>query len=189
MLASGSALGIQQVLLQLTAWPAFTALTGSLVLAALLLLWWRGPVAPGLRRGLYSLAMALLILRFAVPVLAIANEGLYRYFLAPRYAESQQQLEQTAQTMSRLNRETRNAAPTDAEPTLLERARRMYASAADGMQIEARIEALQQGVERVSEHAIQLIVVFVLQTILFPLLFLWLVVQGLKRVVASARGG
>ncbi len=188
VLASGTSLGIQRVLLQVVAWPWFTVITGSLVAVALLLLWWRRPVAPYLKRICYPLAIILLILRFSIPMIAIANEGLYRFFLAPQYSESQLQLEQTAQTLSQLNRETRSTLPEEKELSLLESARRMYETAASGMQIESRIETFKQSVENVSEHAIQLIVVFVLQTILFPLLFLWLVIQLLKWVAGMSFG-
>ena len=49
-----------------------------------------------------------------------------------------------------------------------------------------RAAAFKRSVEQVSENAIQLIVVFLLQTILFPLLFLWLLVKVLKQVAAAS---
>lgn len=189
MLASGTALGMQRVLLQVTAWPWFTMFTGLTVLAALTLLWWRGPTPALLRRVAYTLALMLIILRFSVPLLAIANEGLYRFFLEPQYRESQLQLEQAAQAIQRLNQETRDLVPEESgDLSLLDGARRMVKSVADGVQIEARIEAFKRSVENVSEHAIQLIVVFLLQTIVFPLLFLWLILHLLKGVAGMRFG-
>lgn len=184
MLASGTALGIQRVLLQITAWPWFTLLTGAAMLAALLLLWWTRPVPALLRRLVYASALMLVVLRFAVPLMAIANEGLYRYFLEPQYRESQAHLERAVQDVQRLNREHRPPVSGQEERSLLDGARRMMESVADGVQLEARIDAFKRSVEQVSEHAIQLIVVFLLQTILFPLLFLWLLVKALQQVVA-----
>ncbi|MBU2479222.1 MAG: hypothetical protein KKA36_09040, partial [Gammaproteobacteria bacterium] len=70
----------------------------------------------------------------------------------------------------------------------LESAKRAYASAADTVNVERRIEAFKLAAADISEHAINLIVVFILQTILFPLLFLWLMLQALKAVIRTQFG-
>lgn len=185
MLASATSLGIQRVLLNVTAWPLFTLLVTGLVLLALCMLWWpRAPVGP--RRLLYRTAAVLLIVRFAVPVIAILNEGLYSYFLEPQYTASRQQLELKTQEIGELNAQAHSAVPPPDNESWLDAAKRGYAQATDAFNIERRLESLKRVAADLSEHAINLIVVFSLQTILFPLLFLWLALQ-LVKVVARAR--
>jgi len=48
--------------------------------------------------------------------------------------------------------------------------------------MEKQVAAMQQAVENLSEHIINLVVVFILQTILFPLLFLWLAMKAARAV-------
>ena len=50
------------------------------------------------------------------------------------------------------------------------------------MDVGDRIERLQERVSMASEHIINLIVIFVLQTIILPLVFAWLFAELLKAV-------
>lgn len=192
MLASATSLGMQRVLLNVAAWPAFTAVVSLVLLGALLALWWpRSNASPtagkrAWQRLLYRFAMVLLILRFAIPVIAILNEGLYSYFLEPQYTHAREQLERAAEDIGELNAETRDEVPPVGERSWLESAKRGYQAAANALNVERRLDKLKQAAADMSEHAINLIVVFTLQTIIFPLLFLWLVLQLLKRA-AQAR--
>ena len=177
MLASGTSLGVQRVLLDVTAWVWFTALVGLAIVAAAVVGWWPGPVPPVIRRGIYRLALVLVILRFSVPLIAILGETLYSQFLEPQYAASKQKLEQTAETISTINDEARRQLPVGEDESLMASVKRAYASATGVLDVEERIEAFKRAAADVSEYAINLIVVFVLQTILFPLLSVWLVIQ------------
>jgi hypothetical protein len=187
MLASGTSLGVQRVLLDVTAWVWFTALVGLALVAAALVGWWPGPgpVPPVIRRGVYRLALVLVILRFSVPLIAILGETLYSQFLEPQYAASKQKLEQTAETISTINDEARRQLPVGEDESLMASVKRAYASATGVLDVEERIEAFKRAAADVSEYAINLIVVFVLQTILFPLFSVWLVIQLVKRAVTA----
>ncbi|MBZ0070590.1 MAG: hypothetical protein K8I04_02495 [Gammaproteobacteria bacterium] len=187
MLASATSLGIQRVLLDATAWPAFTLLVGLLLVAATGALWWPGAASPA-RRGLYRVALVMVILRFAVPLIAIASEVLYAQFLEPQYDASNRHLEQTTATLGELSAETRPPLAAD-DSSLLDSMRRGYASAAAAMNVDKRLETFKRSAAEISEHTVNLIVVFVLQTILLPLLFLWLVVQLMRYVVRLRFGG
>lgn len=190
MLASATSLGMQKVLLEIMAWPGLTLVLGGSLAAALVVLWWPRPVAYGLARTVYGLALTLLILRFAIPLIAIGNELLYGIFLEPQYNDSRVRLEQTVAAIGDLNREALPPADADSPTSWLDSAKRAYATAADAMNVERRLESFRQAAAEVSEHAINLIVVFVLQTIVFPLLFLWLTVQAVKAAIrAPLRAG
>lgn len=188
MLASATSLGMQKMLLEIMAWPGLTLLLGALLAAALILLWWPRPRQDGVARAIYRLALVLLILRFAIPSIAIANELLYTVFLEPQYSASRAQLERTADVIGDMNREALPPADAGKSTSWLDSARRAYASAADAMNVERRIDAFRQAAAEVSEHVIDMIVVFVLQTILFPLLFLWLMLHAIKAAIQAPFG-
>jgi len=185
VLASGTSLGIQRVLLDVTAWPWFAALVAASIAMALVLAWWPRPVSAAIRRGVYRLALVLIILRFSVPIVAILSEALYAQFLEPQYIESKHKLEQTAQTISSINQEAQQRLPGTEEDTFLGGVKRAYASATGALDVEHHIEAFTRAAADVSEYALNLIVVFVMQTILFPLLFLWVVVQLIRRAMQA----
>lgn len=189
MLVSATSLGIQRVLLDMTAWPGYTLIVSGVVLGALAWLWLRPADPGGWRRRALQLAMLLLVVRFAIPLIALAGEGIYGLFLEPRYASSTEQLEQTTERIGRINRDTQEQISQDEKPGLLERARRAYDSAAASLDVDSRVQALSEAAARVSEHTVDLIVVFVIQTVLLPLLFLWLLVRLVKGLGGWLRRG
>jgi len=76
-------------------------------------------------------------------------------------------------------------APDEEGLSLLENARRIYQATTDNIKINARIQAFRQAAENISEHTINLIVVFVLQTLLIPLIYLWGALQLLKYLIIN----
>ncbi|MFN2309447.1 MAG: hypothetical protein ABR553_06895 [Gammaproteobacteria bacterium] len=186
MLASATSLGIQQMLLTIMAWPGLTLLLAGLLVATLALLWWPRPVSTGLRAAVYRSVLIALILRFTIPLIAIGNELLYDAFLEPQYAASQAHLKRSAEVIDAANQPPEAIAATPPSPpsfsTWLEGARRAYDSAAEAMNVERRLGDFTRAAADISKHAINLIVVFVLQTILLPLLYLWLMAQAIKAV-------
>ena len=62
----------------------------------------------------------------------------------------------------------------------------MWDSSVKQLNVSGRIEALKESASSASEQIINLIVIFVLQTIILPLAFLWLVVEGLKAIASRA---
>lgn len=130
-------------------------------LTTLLLLWGasglRGRGPPG---WLTRLAIGVLCLRFAVPVVALGSEGAYRLLLAGQYESSQRQIEST-----RIQ-----GIDARSDESLAEQVRRWWT---EGANIGKRIEALKAQTEAWVEHLIRLLAVFLVQTLVLPFLFLW----------------
>ncbi len=172
MLASSTALGIMKVLLEISAWYGTTLL---LVVAGLLFIFavrrWDG-APPGLGRTLRVFLLAALGLRFLVPLVAIVNESIYSLFLQPQYTESSHGLQQTTVELKAISDEQDGEA---ADETMFEKLRDVYDSAAQGLNVKARLERFTESAAASSENLIRLTVVFVLQTILFPLGLFWLI--------------
>lgn len=182
MLASSTSLGLQKMLLSIFASPVFTALLLVAVLFAVFMLWYRGRRPGWLRPLALRVAMVLLALRFAIPLVALATEGIFHLFLEEQYTASTQQIEKTTEDIARVNRRTEVELPGEVDDSLLGRAKRMVDSAAASLDVDAYIERYKAAAADASEHAINLIVIFILQTILLPLFLLWLLLRLLKRV-------
>jgi hypothetical protein len=67
--------------------------------------------------------------------------------------------------------------------SLWESVKDAYGTTAAAIDINARVEQYKQAASDVTKHAINLIVVFIFQTILFPLLFFIVVYQFLKKLI------
>lgn len=182
ILASATSLGVQGFLLKIFSSAAFSLLVSVTVVCALFLVWRRRPVADALKNAVYRLTVFLLILRFLIPVMAIANEGLYILFLEPEYTASNIHLAETKDTINQLNKESRSESRKTRELSWLEALGKDFQSALDSMKIDQHMDSLQNAVENLTEHTIKLIVVFTFQTILFPLFFLWMAMKLFRLV-------
>ena len=81
---------------------------------------------------------------------------------------------------------TSQTSAEDAGTSLMDRLGEMWDSSVRQLNVSGRIERLKESASNASEQIINLIVIFVLQTIILPLAFLWLVVEGLKAIAGRA---
>lgn len=70
----------------------------------------------------------------------------------------------------------------------MDRLGEMIDESLESMRVGDRIKELRESASNAAEHVVSLIAIFVLQTILLPVLFLWLFITGLKGIASrSAR--
>ncbi len=186
MLGATISLGIQQVLLDVGQWWGMRLL---LVLAGIAWFWLMlkrspGPdQRPGQAEALtLRIFVVLVFLRFAVPLALIANEALYELFLESRYLESTQVIETAGAEIEAVGLTEKDNEPSQ-NTGLMGALSRAYNTTRDTLNLEQRIEHIKLRAADVIEHLIQLSVVFILQTGVLPLAFLWLLIQLLKSLV------
>jgi hypothetical protein len=199
MLAATISLGIQQVLLDVGQWWGLRALVA---LLGLLWLWARlrrasdtgekGAAGDGLavEKTLFQVFVVVLFLRFAVPLAVIANEALYHLFLESRYQQSQQVIESAGADLEQANTQARDTeADTSGEaPGLIESLGRSLSGTRDALDFRQRLDNIRRRASEVIEHLIQLSVVFVLQTAILPIAFLWVFLQLARQVFRRMLG-
>ncbi|MBT8447233.1 MAG: hypothetical protein KJO38_08805 [Gammaproteobacteria bacterium] len=188
VLFSGASLGIQKLLLAMAAWPAFSIATSIATLLAVALLWMPA-VTPTLRSLVYRLACLSLALRLAVPVAGLATEILYAGFMQPLYESAMTDLRSASTVLTELNEQAEADAgiKPDEEQGFFENARQRLAAAGRMVDVRKRIDAISATAEQIGESAINLIAIFVLQTLLLPLLFAWLFIRLLKWLALDLR--
>lgn len=176
MLVASVSFGIQKVLIGIGAnW----VISLSLSLAAIGwgFFYLRGrPVSGWLTRIL----VVLLMIRFAVPVVAIGSEKLFQEFMADDYSASQQIIDTTSDQLSRLNPPL---AATAENQGMLGKIRGWWSQNGD---VKLRFEKLKQEAEHAIENIIRLIVIFLLQTLVIPLLLLWILYGVTRRAFQAA---
>lgn len=179
MMLASSSLGVQKVLLSMSAWNGLlivVALSGLLFLLSIV--WNR---LSGARWVLQRVFLFVLLLRFMMPAISIANDWVYRTFLESDYLAASASLEQAQLAIGEINDEVL-AEHRDETPTLLERARDIYDQAIANVDIDRRLQEYRQAAETISENTIRLVVVFLMQTLVFPLLFMFIVWGIVRRL-------
>lgn len=152
MLVVSVIFGVQLLLMKMGAtWVVSVVLTG---LAAVWTWRWLKGERPSPWLG--RLLLALLLVRFVVPVAAVTSELSYRAFMADRYTVSQQAIESSTEVLGAMGRGTES---TTRWWELREK-------------LAGKIDELKADADRVVGHVIDLIVLFVMQTVVLPLLVL-----------------
>lgn len=173
MLAAGVAFGVQKALMMLGGYWLVSAL-----LTAALLAWaWWGMARQRPPDWLARLLLILLLLRFAVPVVTLGSDLLFEKFFAADYAASQQTIDLAAGQIEKTQPPV--AAPADAAG-VVDKMKGWLAE--KNLDAGARLEALKQAAEKITGQIINLIVIFLLQTLVIPLLLLWVLYAAARAV-------
>ena len=178
MLLATSSLGVQKVLLQMSAWHGLLIV---LVLVAVLLMGSHLFLKnERVKAVLARLFLFVLVLRFMMPLIAIANEMVYRTFLQTDYVESSAELQSASEAIGEINDES--AADTNLPSGFLERASDIYKQFVNKVDLERRYERYRAAAGSVGESTVDMIVVFIMQTLVFPLVFLGILFGVLRRL-------
>ena len=164
MLFASISFGIQKILITLGGhWVVSATLSAAVVLWSV----WHlsGRHIP---EWCTKLLLITLVLRFAVPLVTVGSNELFQQFLANDYEQSQTVLASGAADVG-------NMAALDPKPQfqenqgLLDRWKGMVPN----VDVKERLAHVKERAEQWAEKMINLMVVFLLQTLIFPLLLLW----------------
>jgi len=187
MMGATISLGVQSVLLDISAWWVIQILVTALAAWLLVRLWYPGQ-GSGLNRILFRRVFPLLLfIRFAVPVMLIANDFLYQEFLEQRYQQSTEVITEAGRELEQIRSEAVAEEAQDNDDSMLDSLTRAWSNTVDSIDLSGRLERMQAQAAQVIEHLIQLSVVFILQTALLPVAFLWFFTQVLKRLFRPIR--
>lgn len=158
MLASTIALGIEKLLIDMGGALALKVIIGLLAGTTLLCLW-----VPRLQFAKYWISRifaVFLILRLLMPLLEGANSMIYTHYTEPMYQKATASLHVASTDLQKLKNNL-----TQKELSFFEK--------------------LQQRFENTTKEMISMMVIFVLHSMLLPLLFLW---GGAKGIIFLLRG-
>ena len=130
----------------------------------------------------FKSVLILGLLRFSVPFLVMTNTAVYDAVLAERYDQSSQRVLETSDAVRVMIDEV-GTDKTSAETSLL-----------DSFNVQKRYEEYKEKVERTIESVIgtfnasmesiiDLITIFIINSVLVPLAALWLFIYGIRAIV------
>lgn len=163
MLAASVAFGIQLLLLNIGAHQVVSVLLSAAVLVWVALRWRRYGSTP---RWMQSLVIALLVVRFAMPVVAMANDTIFQVFMGDDYRSALAGIEQSPAAVADNMPE-----PLGAHEGWIDRIERWWKSLPN---LKAGYEVIIKSASDWTAKIVRLIAIFVMQTIVLPLGFLLL---------------
>lgn len=163
MLMASVAFGIQKVLITISGFWVI-----SLALSATIVVWTAFHLRENQSPAWLSKALVLLLmLRFAIPVVILGTDALSERFLAADYAVAQKSIDAVAGQTNKIKETEPSTSGSGGGWAKLPN---WLPSIPD---IKARFGDMTQLVEQGTVHMVKLMVIFLLQTLVMPLLLLW----------------
>ncbi len=181
MLVSSTSLGSQKILMDISAWWGISVIVS---LGALLWLIFQQRGNERVKRVALRFFLLALFLRFAMPAMVMLNEGIYSMFMAEQYTHATLQIEQTRTDLEEL---TDSEAEEDSNKGLIESLGDWFGETRDALNVRQKMTLYKDKLAGASEQFLKLAAVFLLQTVLLPLLFLWAFAKALRNVGALLR--
>ena len=167
MLYASVAFGVQLVLIKIGGHWAVSLLLSAVAIAWVWLSWRQTTRHAWLTR----LLAGVLLVRYAMPLVVLGSEAGFQVFLADRYKADQDRIELSTGRLTSLS--TPEVAPKEGEG-LSDRFKRWLSQGADVVrEVGRRFDELKQVAEEMVRNIVMLIVVFLLQTLVLPMLLLW----------------
>jgi hypothetical protein len=184
MLVAASSIGLQNILLRISSTTGFDIALVVVALWLLLATWspWLQVSMPWARRAL----LVAIFVRFALPVLIVGGDLVFEGFLATEQQAALEALRGVQADIVDISDEA--PVPLAEGTTLLERFSGLVDETLAAVDPRDKLRQLSNRVADASEHIISLIVIFILQTVLLPIAFVWLFVELLKGVGSRLAG-
>ena len=175
MLTASVAFGVEKILVSIGGHLVISSVLtlSALVWAAFYLT--RGTAPAWLSRAL----LLVLMLRFALPVAFIGSDLLFKQFMLPDYQSSQRAIDTATERFDEFA-----PATADESPGMFDKFKGWVAQNTD---LKARLAELKQSAEKTTEHVIKLMAIFLLQTLILPLLLLGFLWSIAKRAFTDVR--
>ncbi|MDH4944243.1 hypothetical protein [Sulfurimonas sp. C5] len=184
MLLATISLGIQKFLLILSGKTLLQVLLSLSGIIALAMIWYRK-----LHHNLffsYSLKVfaLLVLLRFGAIAFVGISQITYTAILQNEYEQSLQVVEETKTNLEEFQ-QARNIDVQQQQGSFFSELKKRYDKSIESLNISQQIASLAKSTNQAFNNIVVLITIFVLQSIILPLVYIWLVVHGIKYVFRS----
>ena len=180
MLMSSVSIGVQEVMLHLGKTTLFKVLFTLMGLVVLLQLWLRKLTLPWRVESSIKALVFLAVLRFSVPLLVMMNTAVYNYVLEPQYTDAFMEVSKTSHEVALLiekvevkQNQVKEESSFLASFNLTEKYKRFRLALKES--VNEVIETFNESMESI----VRLITVFIINSIIIPLVALWLFIYGL----------
>ena len=177
MLASMVSLGIQKILLNFVTTDIYNYLLFTSIIIFNFWLFKRFTNDEKIRNLFFKITFILLFLRFAIPMMAYVNEVSYNYFVKPQYniEELNQDILKVKDDVSKINQDT---ITQKEDSSFFNKVMEKF----DSSYYEKKVNEYKNAVDNSSQYIIDLIIVFIFQTIFLPIIFLFLLYSFVKSI-------
>lgn len=182
MLASMVSLGIQKIMMNFVTTDSYNMLLIFMIVVVNFWLFFRFRNDEKARTLFFKITVILVFLRFAVPLTGIVNEIAYNSFVKQEY-NIKTLNENIVQVKENVNEVTQNAIKSKEDSSIINRITEKF----DASYYDTKIDEYKKAVDNSSDYIVALIIAFVFQTLLLPLVFLFILYQFVRGIFNLGR--
>ena len=182
MLASMVSLGIQKIMMNIVTTNSYNFILFFSIIIVNFWLFFRFTKDDRVRTLFLKLTVILVFLRFAVPLMGIVNELSYNSFVKQEY-NIEKLNENIIEVKNNVHDVTLNSIKVKENSSILNK----FTEKFDSAYYDEKIDEYKQAVDNSSEYIVDLIIAFVFQTLLLPLVFLFILYQLVRGIFNLGR--
>jgi len=177
MLASLVSLGIQKIVLGFVTNEVYNYTLLIVILIFNIWLFKRFNKDEKLRDIFFKVVFVLLFLRFAIPSISYINDISYNYFVKPKY-NIEILNENIVKVKDEVSKVNQNTIKHKQENSFFDKIKEKF----DSSYYEKKVDEYKNAADKSSEYIVDLIIVFIFQTIFLPIVFLIILYWFIKSI-------
>jgi len=185
MLLATVSLGIQKILLVLSSKIFIQVVLILSVGLSLLFIWVKQMKNSLLLSYSLKLFILMLLLRFSAIIFVFVSQELYTSTLQAQYVEASSVIEKTKVELEALQSKNKTLVQSQKKEGFFGSVGSKYDKVIESLNISRQLDSLQSSIDKASRKIITLITIFIMQSVVMPLLFLWMLVISVKLIFRS----
>ena len=176
MLLSSVSLGIEKLLLILSSKLFLQVALGVSAVVTMALLWIKQLKSSFALEYSLKIFALLVLLRFSAIVFVYSSQLMYDAVLQNEYQQATEVISTTKEQLEDIESQNKAILESKHEQGFFDSLDSKYSDIVASLNISKQLESLQKSIDEASRNIITLITIFVFQTVLLPLFFLWIFV-------------
>lgn len=182
MLLASVSLGIQKLLLILSAKVFLQVAFGLSIVFSLTLLWLKKFQNSTLISYAFKSFALLLLFRFSAIIFIYISQFFYTTNLAQEYESASVVVKSTKSSLEDIQNTHQHSIQEKKSSSLFVSMGNQYKNFSQSLNLSQQIDKLHDNIEDASRKIITLITIFIVQSLILPLLFLWLFILSFKAI-------
>jgi len=182
MLAATVSIGIQKIILTLSATIFMQVAFAVSISASLFLLWSKTIQIHSFTSFIFKSFLLLLVLRFSAIIFMLFVSLIHTSVLEVEYKQANKIVQETKIQLDSLNQQNQTLAREQKEDGFFSGLSSKYDAVFEKLNIEEKLHSLETSIDTASNNIITLITIFIVETILMPLLYFWLLLASIKYI-------
>ena len=177
MLLSSISLGIEKLLLTLSSKLFLQVALGVSAVVTIALLWIKQLKSSFALEYSLKIFALLVLLRFSAIVFVYSSQLMYDAVLQNEYKQATEVISTTKEQLEDIQSQNKAILESKHEQGFFDSLDSKYSDIVASLNISQQLESLQKSIDEASRNIITLITIFIFQTVLLPLLFLWIFIS------------